>query len=313
MKEFTYQAACFAALQVAIAAIVLCFYRVDESAYLAATRDKHAFLETQPSPRVIFVGGSNLAFGVDSSIVARDTPFRPVNLALHAGMGLRFMLREVEETLRPGDLVVLSIEYQHFTGHQVDMLLQLLEQRPRSARLIPVEYVPALLDQGLNHLASTVRGALRTMLGRPIQRREAPYVRHAFNRYGDVVAHWRLPPPSRLKEFRFGAYSLSSIVSTVRSLNRFQERARAKGAGVLFLYPTIPGSTFVRHRQVIGEIDGVIKESLKIPVLNRPEDATLPIEFFYDTHYHLREVGARQRTRLLVARLQREQGVPPHP
>lgn len=301
MKKFVLEVACFTILQLAVAALVLSFYRVDEDAYLAASRDKHALLAVRSSPRMIFVGGSNLAFGLKSSMIARALPYEPVNLALHVGLGLRFMLRETEHALRPGDVVVLSPEYQHFTGRRVDVLLQLLEQRPSSVRFVPLVYVPTLLDQGLNYAGGVVRGALSNMLGRPqTSGDDPPYFRQAFNDYGDVTAHWRMDRPRRLSSFAFEDFSPGRVASIVGALNRFHDRARARGARVFFWYPTIPSSTLEQHRQVIAHIEGQIARSLTIPVLNRPDAATMPREFFFDTHYHLTEAGAVRRTTLLI-------------
>jgi hypothetical protein len=304
MRKLTVEAVRFSLIQVAVAAAVVYFYRVDDHAYLAAVNDKHALLEAQPSPRMIFVGGSNLAFSLNSPMVERDLPYRPVNLALHIGLGLRFLLNEVESVVRPGDVVVLSPEYQHFTHRRVEVLLQLLEQRPSSVRFVPTVYVPTLLDQSLNHMGSVVRGAIRNMVGRPDEPGDdPPYFRKAFNDHGDVVAHWRMKRPSKIGTFAFGDYSHRRILYTIGWLNEFHERARAQNVRVFFSYPTIPVTTLNEHRETIDEIDRAVRRSLTIPVLNRPEDAALPKEFFFDTHYHLTQAGATRRTRLLIESL----------
>jgi hypothetical protein len=307
MRKLVVQSLVFALVQLAVATVLLWFYRVDDQSYLAASQDKHTILAARRSPRLIFVGGSNLAFGLNSGTIARALPYEPVNLALHAGLGLRFMLSEAEHSLRANDVVVISPEYQHFTGRRVDVLLQLLEQRPSSIRHVPGVYYPTLLDQALNHFGGMVRGGIRGMLGRQHHGGDAPpYFRRAFNQYGDVTAHWRLPAPKRLSTFGFGEYSSRSIARTVRHLNAFHQRARARGARVYFWYPTIPDTILREHRETIAEIDATVWGLLTFPVLNRPEAATLPRQFFFDTPYHLTEAGAAHRTNLLIDRLRRE-------
>jgi hypothetical protein len=300
VKKLIIKIVCLALLQVPVVAGLLYFYRVDDRAFLAASRDKHALLERPAaSPRIIFVGGSNVAFGVNSDMVAKDLPYEPVNLALHAGVGLLFMLREAEQSVRAGDVVVVSPEYQHFTGRRAGVLLQLLEQRPASVRYVPLAFIPTLLDHGINYAGGVVRHAVRHAIGRPYVA-DARYSRDAFNRYGDVVAHWRLPRPSRLNAFRLDPYSATRMEFVIGQLNGFHDRVRARGARVFFAYPTIPASTFSEHREPIEEIEAALQRSLTIPVLNRAEAATLPRDFFFDTHYHLTEPGSRRRTRLLI-------------
>ena len=73
-------------------------------ALLAAESDK---------PRLILVGGSAAAFGVDSALLARELPdYQPVNFGLYAALGTRVMLDLSIKELRTGDLVVIMPEQQ---------------------------------------------------------------------------------------------------------------------------------------------------------------------------------------------------------
>src|SRR5262245_52969609 len=93
--------------------------RSDE--YLAVTVDKEQRLRSADGPRIVFVGGSNLAFGLRSERVRRALRRNPVNMGLYANFGLPFMFREAQAGLRKGDVVVLSLEYDYF-GNE-DLLL----------------------------------------------------------------------------------------------------------------------------------------------------------------------------------------------
>ena len=134
MKRFARELVAFAAIQVAIGAVVFPFARTDDTHYLAATRDKHELLKTAPSPRIIFVGGSSVAMGLDCSVIkGRLAGYNPVNMGLHLTLGLEFMLAEIEADLRPGDVVVLSLEYNALLADQGNyILLQVAELRPAS-------------------------------------------------------------------------------------------------------------------------------------------------------------------------------------
>src|SRR5690348_8879721 len=107
MRRFLLYLALFWLVQAALFAF--CFWlrghRSDN--YLAATRDKEWRLATLPGPRVVFVGGSNLPFGLDSDVIERQTGRRVVNMGLYVHLGLEFMLNEASAGLREGDVVVL--------------------------------------------------------------------------------------------------------------------------------------------------------------------------------------------------------------
>jgi hypothetical protein len=70
-------------------------YTARESA-LAVLPNKHRMLRETSSPRIIFLGGSNLCFGLDSRRIADTFDMPVVNLGLHAGIGLKFMMEDLK-------------------------------------------------------------------------------------------------------------------------------------------------------------------------------------------------------------------------
>src|SRR4051812_36376231 len=66
----------------------------------------------QHKPRVVILGGSGALFGVDAELMERKLGVPCVNLAVHAGLGTRYLLARARRDLRPGDVVVLTPEYQ---------------------------------------------------------------------------------------------------------------------------------------------------------------------------------------------------------
>ena len=72
LRRFTLRMALFTGI-VALATLALGLLDTRKgttSDYMAAIIDKHAMLERAEGPRVLLVGGSNLAFGVDSRAIA---------------------------------------------------------------------------------------------------------------------------------------------------------------------------------------------------------------------------------------------------
>src|SRR6266436_7071833 len=102
MQAFVRYLSCFLIIQACVCGGVLVLYKryaaftLNKTGYLAASIDKHHLLVQQPSPRIVFVGGSNLAFGLDSSEIERSLSYHPINMGLHIGLGLAFMLAEVK-------------------------------------------------------------------------------------------------------------------------------------------------------------------------------------------------------------------------
>lgn len=162
------------------------------SDYLAAIIDKHKILEATPSPKIILVGGSNVAFGLDSKKIQDELALPVVNMGLHGGFGLRYMIEEIKPQLKPGDIVILIPEYQQFyQPYGSDVLIPLIKYYPNAIRhlslknyMIIVRYIPLYIKNRLKLGIET--GFTRFFPEFPPNH---VYSRYGFNQYGDVINH----------------------------------------------------------------------------------------------------------------------------
>jgi hypothetical protein len=72
--------------------------RASRSKFFSGLTIKHHRLSNTSSPRVIFVGGSNLAFGLDNDLIEKELCIPVVNMGLCSTFSLRYDL-EVENLL----------------------------------------------------------------------------------------------------------------------------------------------------------------------------------------------------------------------
>ncbi len=150
--------------------------------YLGAAIDKHNRLAQQPAPRVVFVGGSNLAFGLDSAEIERSLGYGVVNMGLDLSLGLDFMLREIEPFLARGDVVVISPEYEEFIDMYPGKVTTLFAEAtiyPRAMQFFSYRHFARLLDDGLILIGEITRAAMRFLTEgvSSEQRLDNPYVR----------------------------------------------------------------------------------------------------------------------------------------
>ena len=68
---------------------------------LAYKIQKDSLLKETLSPRIIFVGGSNLVFGLDSEKVKEELRMNPVNAGLAINFGLVFMMDDILDYVQP--------------------------------------------------------------------------------------------------------------------------------------------------------------------------------------------------------------------
>ena len=230
MRRFLGKLSVFAIVQVLI---VLALRLHDPGAhvqYEAATIDKHRHADSITGPRIFFVGGSNVALGVDSPKIHQATEYTPVNLALNSTVGLDFMLNEASDVARAGDVVVLSPEFEHFWRDlTAENALLVVEARPESINYINPSATKKLLDQALVAVRNIIRRAVR---GRKRPRNS----RSSFNEYGDFVGHHDRPSVYRGEPD--GVHSVPNdtrfVHKVIDKLNNFQRDCRRRDICVVF-------------------------------------------------------------------------------
>ena len=116
MKKFIIKAIVFLLLILSTIFAVIYLQPVDPDKYLMVMLDKHKLLRTTPQPRVILVGDSSLAFGMDSAMIKKATGYNVVNMGLHGGLGLIYIMDELKPYLKKDDIVIFALDYTHYMG-----------------------------------------------------------------------------------------------------------------------------------------------------------------------------------------------------
>lgn len=128
-----------------------------------ANQHKIAAANALSGPRVLVVAGSNAMFGIDSAQLETFWKRPVVNLAVNAGLGLPYILDLSRRVARPGDVILMPMEYALYldqgkpNGQVVDYVvardldywrsLSRLGQLHFAAVMAPERWV-----QGLRHL-----------------------------------------------------------------------------------------------------------------------------------------------------------------
>jgi hypothetical protein len=64
--------------------------------------------------KLVIIGGSNAYFGFSSGLIETATGLRVVNTSLHFDWPLDFFFSDVKPWLNPGDIVLLTLEYEYY-------------------------------------------------------------------------------------------------------------------------------------------------------------------------------------------------------
>ncbi len=301
MKPFLLRLSLFGGLQLLIALVVLLRGNPsDGNHFYLAIKDKVRRMEDTERPRLLLVGGSNVAFGIDSRML-EETGHVPVNLGLTAGLGLDFYLNLIKQRVRAEDIIVLIPEYELLsTPANPTVQKELLAVCPEFAPLfeLPADAGPSwkyrLDHQALATIHVWVRNAFRRQDKGP-----GIYRRGSFNEFGDMVAHLSLPRPEGDVTGAPIAFDRKVVEESIRKLNAFADYCQSRGAEVYFSHPPIPKERFDQSRKALSEYRRQLDQELKMPVIDGPAEQVYDNDQFFDTCYHLTGDAIAERTRRL--------------
>lgn len=272
--------------------------------YMAAMMDKHQRVEEAGSPRMLIVGGSNIAFNIDSERVQNEFGLPVVNLGLNIGLGIRYITNEVEDLVEQGDIVLLFFTWYTTIDGTYPLMKHTAKHYPRSSKY----YNFSLSEEFTIHTERT-RNQIRNILSsliidRTIRRapREVPilegmYTTENFNRFGDFLGHHNETPPEDLDQRLDYVYR---YWEGIRELNRFHKRMQEQGVPIYFFYPAYPTTEFEKNSDVLERFVADIESDLTIPQPIGHETFLFDEMYFFDTTFHLDKEGREMRTDLLI-------------
>lgn len=306
-------------LVVCLIALALCWglyfaIRPDPSHFFASSIRKLELLRMTSSPRIILAGGSNIAMGVDSAMLERELGMPVVNFALQVRLGVA-PLEELREHIRPGDVIVLSLEYYNFTSEeaffgQQQALADWIEFAPGRIRHTrhPVADFPSVFTIILQRKINRQLNYL--LYGNSLDTFRGVFTGEGFDERGDFVGHLddHSIDPDQIEASQ---YPLSNLESAYEYLDEFNQYANARGARV-FYEPQANRST---NCELTGLSDlkqfyRRLEKNTSIPVLPPLNALCLPDDHFYDTPYHLNGMGRAARTSRLIEDLRAALGLP---
>ncbi|MEL7570991.1 MAG: hypothetical protein AAGU14_10610 [Eubacteriaceae bacterium] len=284
--------------------ICLCFSAIaiaspsDLDSYLAAIIDKHNMLisTTSEPERIILVGGSNLAFGIDSELIEEETNIKTINMGLHAGIGLNNILKDTEKYIQSGDIIIIVPEYEHFYDKNADGESALYEvaQFDKSFILnIKPTRIPLMIISIFQLKASM-------LILSSTQATNDLYLRDDFNKHGDVIGHINKPSPELSQAIKTRILVDSKYnTETIKNIMKYSAYANSKGARVYLTYPSLMNTSYLASRDKVHKVEYTLNKS-EINIVGTPEEFVYNDNLFYDTRYHLNGEGRNIRTNDLI-------------
>lgn len=265
---------------------------------LFASHDKHQRLDSLSSPKIVLVGGSNLPFGIKSEMIEEAIGLPVADMGLHAGLGMNFILSEVEDNIHQGDVVIVSLEYHHFLSRTMyngeDVLAALLFDVNRDC----ISYVK--LGQWVSMIPNICLYASKKLINYSPQKVddfEDLFTRESFNKYGDETAHYGML--STIHSGDKPALGVTVCNKSIQRLDRFRNYVEARGARFMLIACPYPEPQYWKDEESIEKIVEAVNNKGLVFLVN-PKDCLFPDSLMFNSYFHLSEKGATMRTEQLI-------------
>lgn len=269
--------------------------------YNASFLDKMERLESLQSPKIILVGNSNIAFGIQSDIIEKKVGMPVVNLGLHGGLGNAFHERMPLFNLKKGDVVVIA----HLDYHDDDKILD-----PELALLTLENYFkywkifrPKDYPDILGVFPKYAYKCLLRFLTRADKEPASPtcYARSAFNEWGDNVFPRDIEAGESAPSLRHPKVDAKSL----ERINKLYDFCKARGSDLVIAgAPILSGLPGFDLQEYI-DFQNRVESLAACPVISDFTDYVFDKKYFYASNLHLTNQGARLRSERLAEDLKK--------
>ncbi len=270
MKNFLTQLIIFTIFILIILGLLGRKYNFNNSApdYMEAIIDKHSAVKKASTPKLIFCGGSNLAFGIDSHKIQDSIGLPVINLGLHASLGLAFILNEIKDLAKKNDIIIFSLEYYISMDGDFNLQKHTAQFFPYSYKYFSKSYFSILKSILVEELPKNLRSNIENLTQSDNINYDTTivYSRDAFNQHGDVTKHLNKPIPEKFNYYSNYKYA---YWEGIKYLNEFAIYAKDNGINIYFLYPAFPQSEYIKNKKVIQLFSKDIENDLNVIVLNQ--------------------------------------------
>lgn len=287
--------------------------KVYENTFSAGLNEKFDRLNSIEEEKVIIVGGSSVAFGIDSALMEKHLGRPVVNFGLYAALGTKLMLDLSRSNINRGDIVVLAPELDPQT-------LSLYFSSEHTLEALDDDYSMARYVRGDSRLS--LLGGLWKHVGKKLEimRGTSPspsgvYSSKSLNEYGDVRYEMLDESGDLLWERRENVMQLyhdpttkidlsreivsDDFIDYVNEYIRFCER---RGATVYFSWCPINRLALTEGTTADDAADfaDFLEKEIKCEFISYIDSFIIEEGYFFDTNFHLNEAGVLLRTKTLT-------------
>ncbi len=287
---------------------------VYDTTFIGELGEKYELLKETDEPKIVIVGGSSVAFGIDSKLMEEKLGMKVVNFGLYANLGTKIMLDLSKANINEGDIIVIAPEMSDQTlslYFNSETAMQALDGNASMLFDIDSENFESLIGaswkfsyEKINYLITGER-----------PENAGAYKKENFNEYGDNVFD---------RPYNVMTQATNTINLTFRTnyeddvetdyekyidyVNDYIKYANRRGATVYYSLCPMNKAALGKNNSedAIYEYYRNLVNSINCKVISNVNDYIMDEGYFFDSEFHLNNAGVTVRTVKLIDDIKRE-------
>ncbi len=289
--------------------------------FYGALNEKVERLDSIKGPKLVVIGGSSVAFGLDSALLEEYIGMPVVNFGLYADLGTKLMLDLSEDAIGEGDVILLSPELDAQT------LSMYFSGRSTWLAIDDETSLVLRLDSGnLSSMWGSAWGFATEKLSYLSGKKKIPnpkgaYNARNFNEYGDIYYVNEVGESLRTKNGMYKGRDAGTPIGADISvfapefldyLNAYAKRMKEKGATVYYNWCPINrlaisdgggwiiDSDGAYPSERIAAFEAALADALDFEIIGSYGDYVYDSSWFFDTNFHLNSAATSHHTANIV-------------
>lgn len=281
------------------------------------TRTRHDFYTVKSRivhsvnrKKLLPIAGSNSLFGISCKMIYEATKFACTNGGTSADLGIHHILYNARSWAKPGDIVILPLEYLHYQNYN-----QLNQQLIEYVFAYDMNYFKKLdittklsmiggisFETLIKNIKSSLKDKKHHNKQSQLSTSSTNQTAYGYiNKYGDRTDYTeKLNHIDNIKPMK--TYGYIKNTTGMKTIREFVEWCKLNNIQVFAAWPnTIYFDVYQEEdKQQYFQSLKDFYENIKVPVLGKPEDFMYDKSMFYDTIYHLNTKGRSESTQKLI-------------